>query len=161
MVIDAAPKGGKDLAIRLFNTNDKLALQVGTVVLLVVIGAAIGLLARRWRWVPYAGFGVLGVLAIVAALTRAGASAAWLLPGLIAAVVGAGLLVWLLRQLDAAAADYATAYGTGAERQPTGGAPAGGPAAAPTGGYADGPSRRRFLWGSLLAIGGGLAGRPP
>jgi DMSO/TMAO reductase YedYZ molybdopterin-dependent catalytic subunit len=145
LVIDAAPKGGKDLAIRLFRTNDKLALQIGTIVLLLVIASALGVLARRWRWVGHAGFGVLGALAIGAALTRAGATASWLLPGLFAAGAGAGLLAWLLVQLDHAAEAHAAAFSAAAE----GDSP---------GAYDDGPSRRRFLWGSVLAVAGGAVG---
>ena len=34
VVIDNVPEGGKELAIRLFGTHDKLALQVGTVIVL-------------------------------------------------------------------------------------------------------------------------------
>ncbi|MBX6752067.1 MAG: molybdopterin-dependent oxidoreductase [Micromonosporaceae bacterium] len=155
LVIDRVPESGKDLAIRLFGTNDKLALQVGTVVLLNLICAALGVLARRRRWVGFAGFAALGGLAIVAALTRAGASVEWALPGLVAAGTGVALLGWFLRQIDSftppedAAAERTA--DSAADRTVTGGddrtdGDLTGTAAA---------SRRLFLRGSALALGGG------
>ena len=96
LVIDRVPPGGKDLAIRLFGTNDKLALQIGSVLFVCLAAAGFGVLARRWRWVGFAGFGLLGLLAVFAALTRAGSNVGWALPGLVAAGAGAALLARLL-----------------------------------------------------------------
>jgi DMSO/TMAO reductase YedYZ molybdopterin-dependent catalytic subunit len=141
LVIDTG-RGGKELAINLFGTNDKLAILSIMVALLCLIGAGIALLARRWWWVRLAGPGALGALAIVAALTRAGASPAWALPGLFAAAAGAGLLAWLLTQLDRAAAEHVATYG----RVP------GDTGERSGGGYGDGPSRRRFLQASAVAV---------
>lgn len=141
LVIDRVPEAGKELAIELFGTNDKLALQIGTVVLLGLICGGLGILARTRRWVGIAGFGILGALAVAAALTRAGASVVWAAPGLIAAGAGVGVLGWLLGEGDGFAPppDHEKADRTvidDVER-----------------------SRRRFLWGSALAVGGGaLAG---
>jgi len=137
-VIDHAPEGGKDLAIRLFGTNDKVALQIGTIVLLALIAGGFGVLARSRRWVGHAGFAVLGVLAIAAGLTRAGASPAWALPGLVAGLAGAALLAFLLHQVDLGAGH------TAADRTAFSGA--------------DPTSRRRFLWVSGLALVGGAVG---
>jgi len=152
LVIDRVPESGKELAIRIFGTNDKIALQIGTVVLLGLICAGLGALARRRRWVGFAGFAALGVLAIVAAVTRAGASAEWALPGLVAAVTGAALFGWFLRQIDAfAPLEDGPADRTAdvvADRTVTGGADGD-----PTGTAAT--SRRLFLRGSALALGGG------
>jgi DMSO/TMAO reductase YedYZ molybdopterin-dependent catalytic subunit len=97
VVVDRVPESAKALAIRLFGTNDKVALQAGTIVLLILIAGGLGVAARSRRWLGPTLFGVLGALAIAAALTRAGASVAWALPGLVAAGVGAGLLAWLPR----------------------------------------------------------------
>ncbi|HEY7224270.1 MAG TPA: molybdopterin-dependent oxidoreductase [Micromonosporaceae bacterium] len=139
VVIDRIPEGGKDFAIRLFGTNDKLALQVGTIVLLVVIVGGLGIVARARRWVGLAMFGVLGVVAIAAAVTRAGATPVWALPGLVAAGGGAALQAWLLHQLDSFEPLDGVAAGSGDWR------------------YEDG-SRRRFLWISGLAVVGGAVG---
>lgn len=150
LVIDWVPESGKQLAIRLFGTQDKLALQIGTVVLLGLICGGLGVLARTRRWVAFAGFAALGGLAVGAALTRAGASLAWALPGLVAAGTAVALLGWLLRQYESFAPAERAAYDrTACDRT------------AP-----DGPdseraatSRRLFLRGSVLALGGGaLAG---
>jgi DMSO/TMAO reductase YedYZ molybdopterin-dependent catalytic subunit len=100
VVIDNVPEGGKELAIRLFGTNDKLALQVGTVVLVCVLAAGLGVLGRTRRWTALAGIGLLGAVGVAAAITRTGASPAWILPGLAAAGAGMSMLWWLLTLLD-------------------------------------------------------------
>ncbi len=146
LVIDRVPESGKELAISLFGTNDKLALQVGTVVLLGLITAGLGVLARTRWWVGAAGFGLLAVLAMVAALTRTGATALWVLPGLAAAATGAGLLIWLLRESEwfEPVPDRAAPDRTVADRSISSGPVAVG--------------RRRFLWVSGLALVGGAVG---
>src|SRR6185436_2185131 len=57
IVIDKVPESGKELAISLFGTYDKFALQVGTVVVLGAFAAAIGIAATRRMWLGYAGVG--------------------------------------------------------------------------------------------------------
>ncbi len=99
VVIDNVPEGGKQLAIRLFGTNDKVALQVGTVVVVLLLAAGLGILGRTRRWAALAGFAVLGAVGATAAVTRTGASLAWMLPGLAAAVAGILTLSWLLSLL--------------------------------------------------------------
>lgn len=133
VVVDRVPEAAKELAIRLFGTNDKVALQAGTIVLLVLLAGGVGVAARSRRWVGTAMFGVLAVLAVAAALTRTGASVVWALPGLVAAGVGAGLLAWLLRVLEGEAYLH-----TEAAWQEV--------------------SRRRFLRISGLALAGGALG---
>ena len=46
-VIDNVPPGAKDFAIETFGTNDKLALIVGTLMILALLGVGLGVLARR------------------------------------------------------------------------------------------------------------------
>ena len=96
----------------------------------MLIAVGLGVLARARRWVAYAGFGVLGAVAVAAGVTRAGAGPTWALPGLVAAVAGAGLLLWLLRETDRTV--------DAEELEPT--------------------SRRRFLWVTGLALAGGALG---
>ncbi len=100
VVIDKVPESGKALAIRLFGTYDKLALEIGTVVLVSVIAAVFGVLSLKRLWVGLVGFGVFGAIAVAAALTRAGASIAWAAPGLAAAGVAMAVLWQLLTLLD-------------------------------------------------------------
>lgn len=65
--IDRTPAPVKDFAIRTFGTNDKLALLVGMAVALVLIGIAVGLIARRSvipGLVAIAVLGTVGMLAV-------------------------------------------------------------------------------------------------
>lgn len=96
-IVDHVPESGKELAIRLFGTNDKVALQVGTVLLLGVIAAVIGILARRSFVVGAAGIGLFGVIGAAAALTRPHANVTWVLPSLVGAALAIGILRRLLR----------------------------------------------------------------
>ena len=47
VVIDLQPAGAKDFVVALFGTNDKLALELFIVAVALVVGAALGLVARR------------------------------------------------------------------------------------------------------------------
>ena len=68
MVIDLQPPGAKDIVVSLFGTNDKLALEVLIVVVALLIGAGLGLLARRHYGIAAATFVVFGVVGFVASL---------------------------------------------------------------------------------------------
>jgi DMSO/TMAO reductase YedYZ molybdopterin-dependent catalytic subunit len=97
MIVDNQPRGAKDLAVALFGTNDKLALEIVIALLAMLIGAGIGILARRrydFGVVIFAGFGVVGFLA---ALSDPLANPA-IVAAATAIAVGAGLWVlgWLL-----------------------------------------------------------------
>ncbi len=145
-VIDNAPESGKELAIRLFGTNDKVALQVGTVILLVVFGAALGVMAVHRMWVGLAGIALFGAVGVVAALTRTGAGADWALPSLLGAAVAA-LTLWLLvRLLTGGSDEFAGELTTTSPARAMGGT-----------------ERRRFLYAAWILIGGaavaGFAGR--
>jgi len=64
--IDVVPTPIKDWAISVFGTNDKVALIVGMTMVVILVGAGLGVIARRWFGVAMAafiGFGVLGSLA--------------------------------------------------------------------------------------------------
>ncbi len=95
VVIDNVPESAKELAIEWFGTYDKLALQVGTAILLGVAAAAIGVAAGYRRWIGDAGIGLFGLVGVSAAVTRTGANVLWALPS----VVGAAAAVVVLRQL--------------------------------------------------------------
>jgi DMSO/TMAO reductase YedYZ molybdopterin-dependent catalytic subunit len=99
VVIDKVPEWGKNLAISLFGTYDKFALQVGTVLLLLVFAAVVGVLGQRRLWLGLAGVGLFGVVGLAAALTRAGATAAWAVPTLVATAAALVTLYLLLRML--------------------------------------------------------------
>jgi DMSO/TMAO reductase YedYZ molybdopterin-dependent catalytic subunit len=96
-IIDVVPEPLKQFAITLFGTNDKLALQVGMLVLLAAAGAGLGLLARRRLPLALAGIGAFALLGLVAAVTRYQAGPLALLPSLVAGVTG----VFVLHHLTA------------------------------------------------------------
>ena len=102
VVIDKVPESGKELAIRLFGTYDKLALEIGTVVVVCAIAAVFGVLSRTRLWLGLVGFGVFGAIGVAAAVTRTGATIAWAAPGLAAAGVAIAVLTQLLKLLDRA-----------------------------------------------------------
>jgi DMSO/TMAO reductase YedYZ molybdopterin-dependent catalytic subunit len=96
-IIDVVPEPLKHFAITLFGTNDKLALQVGMLVLLAGAGAGLGLLARRRMPLALAGIGAFALLGLIAALTRYQAGPLALLPSLAAGVTGVLVLYRLTR----------------------------------------------------------------
>lgn len=96
--IDVAPGTVAEQSIETFGTNDKPALVIGVIVIVLAIGAVVGRPARSRAWLlpaVFAGFGLFGAwlvgrdpqatpaLAAVAALTAAG--------------VGAAVALWLRR----------------------------------------------------------------
>ncbi|MET7877097.1 molybdopterin-dependent oxidoreductase [Micromonospora profundi] len=94
VVVDAVPEPLKQFAIDVFGTADKIALLVGTAVLLGGFAALIGVLAARRLAVGLAGIGALGAVGVAAALTRPGADLADALPSLVGGGLGA-LVLWL------------------------------------------------------------------
>jgi DMSO/TMAO reductase YedYZ molybdopterin-dependent catalytic subunit len=94
LVISLQPPGAKDLMIRLFGTNDKVALNVSVVVIALVVAAAAGVLAAHRRWLGVAVFVAFGLLAATAALRDPLASQA-LAVGNAGVAVAAGLVVLL------------------------------------------------------------------
>jgi len=98
LVIDLAPPWAKETMIALFGTGDKAALLTLMVIGLIVIAAAVGVL---YAWRPLFARIVIAIGAVVgigAALTRSGAAAFDALPSLIAAVVAAIALGFLMRK---------------------------------------------------------------
>ncbi|MFU8871843.1 molybdopterin-dependent oxidoreductase [Micromonospora sp. SL4-19] len=95
LVVDLVPEPLKQFAIALFGTYDKVALLVGTAVLLAAFAAMLGVLAVRRLWIGLAGIAAFAALGVGAALTRAGADAVDALPSLVGAGLAA-LALWLL-----------------------------------------------------------------
>ncbi|WP_433610888.1 molybdopterin-dependent oxidoreductase [Dactylosporangium sp. CA-139114] len=106
VVVDSVPAKVKDLAVEVFYTYDKLALSIGTLVILAAFAAGIGVLAIRRRLWGYAGIALFGGIGIAAALSRHNAPWYAFLPTLLGAAAGAGVLHWLLTH---EAGDNATA----------------------------------------------------
>ena len=97
--IDEFAASLKDVAISLFGRNDKVALQLGTVVVVLALGAAVGAAAKdRWPVVAgtFAAFGVLGiVVSLDDPLTSGPAS---VVACALATVAGAGTAIGLERR---------------------------------------------------------------
>lgn len=110
-LIDGAPAWAKDTAIALFGTADKIALVIGILIVLLIVGAGIGLL-ERWRSpagrIAAVGLGVVG---IIAAVTRSGADGLAWVPAAVAGG-GAALAVGVLVRRFAARADDGIAAGS-------------------------------------------------
>jgi DMSO/TMAO reductase YedYZ molybdopterin-dependent catalytic subunit len=102
LVISLQPPGAKDFMVNLFGTNDKLALNVGVVIVALVVAAAAGILGARRRPLGVAVFVAFGLLAGAAALRDPLASQA--LAVVTAAVAVAAGVVALLALLGLAAA---------------------------------------------------------
>ncbi|WP_409061915.1 molybdopterin-dependent oxidoreductase [Streptomyces sp. SYP-A7185] len=98
--IDRTPAAVKDWAIRQFGTNDKLVLQLGILAVLTLLALVLGAVAARYRRVGSAGVLVFGVVGGLAATSRPDStSVADALPSVAGAVVGAGLLYYLVGRL--------------------------------------------------------------
>jgi len=115
VVIDAVPTAVKELAVRVFYTYDKLALQIGTAALLAVAAAVVGVLALRRLRYGVAGIGLFGLAGVLAAATRPGATWAYPFPSILSALAGMAVLAVLRRSL---ATPGTTAEITGAAAKP-------------------------------------------
>lgn len=95
--IDLTPPWLKTFAVNQFGTDDKTALLTGMALVLVALGAAVGLLARRDTRLGVVGVVVLGLVGLVAVLTRPDTTAVGVLAPLVAVGAGVGALLGLLR----------------------------------------------------------------
>jgi DMSO/TMAO reductase YedYZ molybdopterin-dependent catalytic subunit len=99
----------KELAVSLFGTGDKAALLAGIVVVSALLGAALGVVARRWFWlapIGFAGFALLGLLAYLEAPLRSvpvGIAAA--VAATVVGTAGLGVLLGRWRAVDRGAQD--------------------------------------------------------
>ena len=117
-VVDLAPRGAKDLMVSLFGTGDKIALFVlmGVIVVLVTAAAGVGELRR-----PPVGkivFGLGGVLALVAVLTRADSRSVDGAPSAVGTVVALLVLTSLTRKLSRWRATTTTGWAAATEPSP-------------------------------------------
>jgi DMSO/TMAO reductase YedYZ molybdopterin-dependent catalytic subunit len=83
----------KTIAVALFGTSEKTALVIGTVVLALVIGAGLGVLARRRTALAVAGIAAFGALGVVATVASPLADARWAAVAAVPAVVAGSLVL--------------------------------------------------------------------
>ena len=163
VVINLQPPGAKDVVVSLFGTNDKLALELLIVAVALVIGAGLGLIARRRFEIAALVFGVFGVVGFGAVLDDPLGN-----PGVaaVAIVVSIGAGLWVLSSLLVRSSAPATMADGGHEGAPSS-APIQGKVvrAGGTRPIAEMPdwSRRSFLVRAggvgVVAIGAGVLGR--
>ena len=116
-VIDIVPRPAKELAIELFGSNDKLFL-LSSLGLAVFLAAGVAGLLEYWRrFAGVALFGLAGVAAVAATVTRAGAGPLAALPSLVGAVAGALMLRLLVGRLRRWRDGDAGAAATGVDRR--------------------------------------------
>ncbi|MEU7914985.1 molybdopterin-dependent oxidoreductase [Microbispora bryophytorum] len=94
-MVDATPAGLKEWAIRTFGSNDKPVLLGGIVVVLALVAAGLGLLARRRTAYGALGLALFGLVGAAAALSRPDAGVAHVLPS----IAGAAAAAWTLSRL--------------------------------------------------------------
>ncbi len=97
LLIDLAPPWAKDAAIALFGTADKAALLVGIGVVLLALAALAGMLHARRPLLARLLIVAAGIVGIVAAMTRAGASVLDALPAAVATLASVLVLTALQR----------------------------------------------------------------
>lgn len=101
LFIDNTPGWLKDFAISTFGTNDKLALLVGMGLTIAVFAAAAGALSLWRRLVGTVLVGLLGVVAAVAAITRASAGPLDVLPSIVGVALGIVALRLMVDRVEA------------------------------------------------------------
>lgn len=95
-VIDVVPTPIKDWAIATFGTNDKLVLLIGIAVVTIILGGAVGVVARNRFWIGTAVFVGFGVVAVLAAVRDPNISVGIaVIPAGLAAITGIAALQWL------------------------------------------------------------------
>ena len=181
--IDLTPVPVKDFAIQHFGSHDKAVLLTGIYVVLALFALVTGILARRRIGYGLAGLGVFAVLGVAAVLSRPVSSLADAVPTVAGVIVGALVLVLLVRAAPAPAGRRGGSVmpaaepvvvlsrpatqsgggpgdGSGSGTRGRGGPGGGGPAG---GGPGRAPGRRRFLLtaagAAALAVGGAGAGQ--
>lgn len=95
-VIDASPTPVKEWAISTFGTNDKLVLLLGIVLVSLLVGALVGMIARRRFGLAIAAFLGFGAAAALAAVRDPSVSlGVAVIPAGLAAISGLAALRWL------------------------------------------------------------------
>ncbi len=99
-LVDAAPTPIKEVAVRYLGTADKPVLIATVTVVVLIVGALLGLIAWQRPRIGTAGVAALGLVGAVLALLRPGFGASAVVPSLVASIVGVATLmglVWLGR----------------------------------------------------------------
>ena len=98
--ITLTPEPVKAFAIATFGENDKIALVVGTLVVIALYALLVGLVGLGSRVLGYAGIAVFGLVGFVAAVTRPAGSLLDGVPSVVGALAGIAALAALLAALS-------------------------------------------------------------
>ena len=109
-LIDLTPTPVKEWAVATLGTWDKPVLIGGVLVMTLALGALVGLLALRFRWMIWAGPVALTAIAATAAQTAPAAGPVAFLPALVTGAVGTLVLWWFMRGTGEAADGSAAVY---------------------------------------------------
>ena len=101
LIIDLVPPGFKTFVIDLFGTADKVALFVALALVVAVFAILTGILELRRTHAGSAVLAAFGLIAVIAAVTRADSSALAALPTVAGVVVGVVVLRLLVARLKA------------------------------------------------------------
>jgi DMSO/TMAO reductase YedYZ molybdopterin-dependent catalytic subunit len=93
VVIDASPEPVTRFAISTFGVHNRLALQVGTLLLLAGFAAGLGVAGLRRRWVALAGLAAFATIGVVAAVSRPDADGLAALPSVAGAVAAVAVFL--------------------------------------------------------------------
>jgi DMSO/TMAO reductase YedYZ molybdopterin-dependent catalytic subunit len=100
-VITLTPEAVKSFAIATFGENDKIALVVGTLLIIAGYALLLGVVALRARRIGLLGIALFGAVGALAAMTRPAGGALDALPSLAGASAGIVALLTLLAPLTA------------------------------------------------------------
>ncbi|MFI6604600.1 molybdopterin-dependent oxidoreductase [Nonomuraea sp. NPDC050536] len=109
--IDLTPAPVKEFAINTFGAYDKTALLGGMLLVIALIAAGIGVLARQRVLYGQLGLAAFGVVGVVAVLTRPGAALVDVVPTVVGVAVGIWALGWLMKRAVALRPGAAVASG--------------------------------------------------
>ena len=98
-VITFVPEPVKQFAIATFGENDKIALVVGTLMVVALYAVVIGLVSLRSRRLGVAGIALFGVIGALAAATRPAGGLLDALPSVVGALAGVLALLALVAPL--------------------------------------------------------------
>jgi DMSO/TMAO reductase YedYZ molybdopterin-dependent catalytic subunit len=101
--ITLTPESVKHFAITAFGQNDKIALVVGTLMVIALYALLLGLVALRRPRVGVVGIALFGLVGALAAATRPAGGPLDVLPSMVGAAAGVVALAALLRPLTAPA----------------------------------------------------------
>jgi DMSO/TMAO reductase YedYZ molybdopterin-dependent catalytic subunit len=95
--IDRTPEWLKSFAIRTFGSNDKLALMVGMIAVILILAAVLGVASIRRPWIGLTGLWILAAVGAAAAFTRPTGSVLSMIPSIVGAFAGSYAFRWLLK----------------------------------------------------------------